>query len=141
VAADPFVDLALSIRAFADAYDRVTGGDPWAPGSAVALDCASGSLADEWSQTPARDAWAGVATRVHAEMEHLRALAELLTTDQVVYALSAVARGAVEAFAVANCLSGPGRDERERVRRYMNLRLDGLVLTWADLAAQARPES
>lgn len=124
---DPFRALADSVLAFVDDWLGIVDGRTWIASSKAESECADETLADEWGEYPCRDAWISAHTAANAGLDHLRALAVLLSADGVVLALSTTARGALEAFAAAHHLVAPDiADARERVRRYMNMRLASL---------------
>lgn len=121
----PFADLTRTLHRFVDAGEAAAP-DTFAPGSRAASECVEEPLADKWGPRPNRDAWIFVHNTAGSGWDHLRALAVLIEADRIVRPLSTVARGAIEAFALAYYVGDPGVDARERVRRYANVRLQSL---------------
>jgi hypothetical protein len=151
MSSNPWRDLAASLTRFCEALDDAPDVGGFAPGSPAAVECAQEPLADKWGERPARDANLSALLLVQAAVDHLRALATVLTTQGIIYAPATLARGAVEAAAQAFYLLDPHIDARERVRRHMNNLLASLhEVRWlilgfenaaddADAAAAARP--
>lgn len=115
-----FEGLADELLQFVDAFDAIKGERAFAEGSQVDAECSGEVLAGDWGERPTRDAWLSATMRITSGLDHLRALASVLTTPGVVYAKSTVARAAVEAFAMAHYIGDPRIDSRERVRRHVN---------------------
>ncbi len=97
----------------------------WMDGSPAQIESDPEELAGEWAEQPSREAWSTTRHAIASGLDHLEALARLLPSPGVVLALSTVSRGALEAFALAFYLSEPDMGQRERVRRWVNLRLVG----------------
>lgn len=127
MSSDPWRDLAESLVVFCDAFEAAAAAKDRGitPGSPADLESRTESLADEWSQTPCRDATLHATFLTTPVLDHLRGLASLLTSTSFL-APATVARAAVEAAGQIVYLSEPC-DARERVRRAMNERLVDLT--------------
>lgn len=125
MSSDPFKDLSRSLMKYVDAFTLDDPSEPWKSHSSAAIEVGSDEFADVWGSAPVRDAWQlGIYWRIQSGLQHLRGLAHLLVTDDTDAPRFTVARGAVEAFALAFYLAEPRIGTRERVRRYMNVKLE-----------------
>ena len=125
MSSDPVRDLAQTLDGFVNAAFAAVTPEPFTRESPAATEAENDDMADdEWGSHPVRDAWIASRQRSDAGLDHLRAMAELLSVRNVVMSLSTVTRGALEAFAGAYYLGAPEITARERVRRSMNARLD-----------------
>ncbi|MGW5658366.1 hypothetical protein [Streptomyces humi] len=96
------------------------------PGSPAALELQDDDLAGEWGARPVQDAHLAAITPTSAVMDHLDALGVLFTSPSGLMASHTVARSALDIATKPWFLLEPGVDARERVRRYMNYRLQSL---------------
>lgn len=121
----PFVDLASSVTRYCDTFIEVMNkySSEWQPGSPAASEAAAEPMAGAWAQYPARDACRSSILMAHAVIDHLRAMALLLESTWAMHSVVTCARGAFEAALQGFYLAEPGIGSRERVRRYMNMRL------------------
>lgn len=127
MSSDPFADLARSLNVFCGALRDVIKEHPAPqPGSPAKEECEGEPLAGEWGQHPSRDARAAVFLTAVSCADHLAACADVITARRAAAALYTLTRSSVEAAAISCYLLDPGIDAAERVRRYMNWRLDGL---------------
>jgi len=127
VSSDPFADLARSLNVFCDALRDVIKEHPAPqPGSPAEKESADEPLAGEWGQHPSRNTRAAVFLTAVSCDDHLAACADVITARRAAAALYTLTRSSVEAAATSCYLLDPGIDAAERVRRYMNWRLDGL---------------
>ena len=125
MSSEPFADLARSLTSFSKAVASAMNSGIWIAGSPAQVESDPEELAGEWAAQPSREAWSTTRHAIASGLDHLEALAHLLPTRGVVLTLSTVSRGALEAFALAFYLSEPDIGQRERVRRWVNLRLVG----------------
>jgi len=100
------------------------GGRP-VPGSQAAKECNDDPFRDEWG-SPAMSVVGSLILTATACQDHLRAASILLRSRTVTLSLHTVIRGAAEAAAIGSYLADPAIDQRERVRRGLNLRLAGV---------------
>ena len=127
VSSDPFADLARSLNVFCGALRDVIKEHPAPqPGSPADKECEGEPLAAEWGQRPSRDTRAAIFLTAVSCADHLAACADVITARRAAAALYTLTRSAVEAAATSCYLLDPGIDAAERVRRYMNWRLEGL---------------
>lgn len=125
MSSDPYADLTNSLNAYCEALERALA-PGWNEGSKAACVAADRSMSAEWGEYPGRDALLEMLLLSTSALDHLRALATLIVLPRAVYALSSVARGALEAVAHAHYLAELELDFGERVRRHMNRRLISL---------------
>jgi len=137
MSSDPFADLSRSITRFSEAVASAMSPGIWVDGSPAQLESDPEELVGEWAEQPSREVWSTTRHAIASGLDHLDALAHLLPTPGVVLSLSTVSRGALEAFALAFYLSEPGIGQRERVRRWVNLRLVGAYDTTSVLNRHA----
>ncbi|GGZ44380.1 hypothetical protein GCM10010365_76020 [Streptomyces poonensis] len=110
---------------FDNTYDRYNG--LAAPGSPGAVELREDRvLAGEWGARPVHDAHLAAVSPVMAVMDHLDSLGLLFTSPGGLMTSHTVARGALDIATKPWFLLEPGIDTRERVRRYMNYRLESL---------------
>ena len=98
----------------------------YVPGSPAAVDCEGEPFAAEWGKVPAQSAIGHALLCTNSCLDHLAAAAVLIRSHRVSTSLYTVMRGASEAAAIASYVLDPAIDARERLRRSMNCRLDGL---------------
>jgi hypothetical protein len=125
VSSDPWADLQRAVRGLAEAADRLLDEPKPRAGAPILTECGTEPFAGEWCPKPNRDAFLRAGWLGKSAIDHLLAYAELLTTDDVILALSTVSRGAMEAACAGVFLMDPTIDGRARVIRNMNDRLDG----------------
>lgn len=124
---DPFAAMADSLSRFsADLHGLIQAnrGLP-APGSPAAKEIDEDRFGGEWGN-PARSAVGHLALSAASCQDHLKAAAILIRSRAVVLSLQTVTRGAAEAAALGAYVSEAGVEQRERVRRILNLRLSGM---------------
>ncbi|MFE5143518.1 hypothetical protein ACFRDV_38730 [Streptomyces fagopyri] len=131
MSSDPWKDLSASLFRLHDVYytDHVkmmSESDFWTPGSPAAVESAREPYAGIWGEAPTRDAVVGVMLPLAAALDHLTALATLLTSANTVYAPFTVARSAIEIAAQTWYQLEPGIGAEERAVRYVNSRLRSL---------------
>src|SRR5258708_17553489 len=124
---DPVADLAITLADVAAGLSSLIRANlrP-AAGSPAAQDAGSTELDGEWGRHPGREVFTTVQLTAWAAADHLTVAASGLRARNCVAPLYTLIRGAAESAALACYLSGAGIGFRERVRRYMNHRLDGL---------------
>ncbi len=125
MSSDPFADLARSLTSFSQSVASAMNGGIWVEGSPAQVESDPEELAGDWAKQPSREVWSSTRHAIASGLDHLEALSHLLPSRGVVLSLSTVSRGALEAFALAFYLSEPGIGQRERVRRWANIRLVG----------------
>ncbi|MFE5240447.1 MULTISPECIES: hypothetical protein [unclassified Streptomyces] len=108
---------------FDDTYGRYNG--IAVPGSPAELE-PQYDLAGEWGATPEQDAHLAAISPVMAVMDHLDGLAVLFTSPSGLMASHTVARSTLDIATKPWFLLEPEIGSRERVRRYMNYRLQSL---------------
>ena len=127
MSSDPFADLARSLNTFCGALRDVIKEYPAPqPGSPAEKESAGEPLAGEWGQHPSRNTRAAILLTAVSCADHLAACADVITARRAAAALYTLTRSSVEAAATSCYLLDRGIDAAERVRRYMNWRLDGL---------------
>jgi hypothetical protein len=127
VSSDPFADLAGSLETYYEAFRDLLG--PQArpkPGSPALTEAENEPYAGEWSRHPARDVVGMTFQAAVSSTNHLTALALTLRARSGPEPAYTVARAAAEHAAAASYLTDPTIDARERIRRGINRRLDGL---------------
>lgn len=125
--ADPFVSMADTVLRVADdlrALVHAHAGKP-TPGSPAATECDSDPFRSEWGD-PTMAVVGSVVLSATACHDHLRAASILVRSRAVTLSPHTVVRGAAEAAALGSYLTDPDVDQRERVRRGVNVRLAGL---------------
>jgi hypothetical protein len=127
VSSDPITDLAGTLKRFADAFRRVLGKNQRpADGSPAAKEMAGEPFAGEWGSRPSRDILANASLAAAASTDHMLALASVLKDRSAVFAPYTIMRAAAESAALGCYLTDERIDGRERVRRNLNYRLDGI---------------
>jgi hypothetical protein len=127
VSSDPFADLARGLNVFCGALRDVIKEHPAPqPGSPAEKESEDEPLAGQWGQHPSRDTRAAIFLTTVSCADHLAACADVITARRAAAALYTLTRSSVEAAAISCYLLDPGIDAAERVRRYMNWRLDDL---------------
>ncbi|MGW6739359.1 hypothetical protein ACWGDX_01225 [Streptomyces sp. NPDC055025] len=96
------------------------------PGSPAALELQDDDLAGEWGARPVHDAHLAAISPTSAVMDHLDGLGMLFTSPSGLMASHTVARSALDIATKPWFLLEPDIGARERVRRYMNYRLQSL---------------
>ncbi|MFJ8827606.1 hypothetical protein ACIREE_38375 [Streptomyces sp. NPDC102467] len=138
MSSDPWKDLASSLTRLHDVYyadhvKMVTGPDFWTADSPAAVESAQEPYAQVWGAAPTRDATMNVMLPVAAALDHLAALATLLTSPATVYAPFTVARSAIDIAVQVWYALEPGIGARERAVRHVNSRLRSLCVGGAHL--------
>jgi hypothetical protein len=127
MSSDPFADLACSLTAFADAFrDLLTCNPRPARGSPADREADGEPFAGDWGDYPSRDIFATTYLAATSCTDHLLAIASVLDARNAVFASYTLMRAAIEAAAIGCYLTDRDIDGRERLRRNMNYRLDGL---------------
>jgi hypothetical protein len=127
MSSDPFADLARSTEAFAAGFRELMTRNPRpVPGSPADVEAQGEPFAGDWASHPSRDIFAAAYLLATACTDHLLGLAGVLRSRNAVLCAYTLTRGAVEAAALGCYLTDADIDGRERVRRAMNYRLDGL---------------
>lgn len=125
---DPFADLAMSLERFSQAQRAAindTGGN-YLSGSPGAAECANEPFAGEWGGRPSQAAIGHAMLAANSCIDHLTGAALLIRSRKVTVSLYTMMRGASESASIAAYLLDPKVDARERVRRSVNCRLEGL---------------
>lgn len=125
--ANPFALMAETMLRVADDVHGLLhahAGKP-AQGSPAAGECDGDPFRGEWG-SPTTAAVGYVVLSATACQDHLRAASILLRSRTVTLSPHTVIRGAAEAAALGSYLVDPDVDQRERVRRGVNIRLAGL---------------
>lgn len=125
--ADPFLSMADTMLRVADdmrVLVHAHGGKP-APGSVAAKECDGDPFRGEWG-SPTMAVVGSVVLSATACHDHLRAASILVRSRAVTLSPHTVIRGAAEAAALGSYLADPDADQRERVRRGVNVRLAGV---------------
>ncbi|MFJ4361659.1 hypothetical protein ACIP25_35815 [Streptomyces massasporeus] len=125
---DPWAELARSLEglhaAFADSYDSVHG---FLDGSPASKECGQDSaLAGTWGDRPVRDANVAPLTPILVMLDHLDTLSSVFRSPGGTTSSHTLARAILDIAMGPWYLLEPGIGERERVRRYMNVRLQSL---------------
>lgn len=146
MSSDPWKDLSDSLVRLHDAHYRQHGqmmqqSKLYAPGSPAAVECASNPYAGVWGENPVSTAVTGMLLPVAGALDHLYALATLLTGPTSVYAPFTVARSVVEISAQTWFRLEPGIGAEERTIRYVNSRLRSLWEQAQLFDKDERPES
>jgi hypothetical protein len=118
--ADSLAEVACSLQGLIKENLRPSAGSP------AAQDAVNRDLDGDWGTRPGREVLTAMQLTAWSAADHLAVAAGVLSTRNGVAPLFTLMRGAAESSAVACYLSGKGIGFRERVRRYMNHRLDGL---------------
>jgi hypothetical protein len=126
MSSDPIADMADSLDGFTAALRNLVATGHPAPGSPAVTDAAGEPYAGAWGDHPSQDGFPSVLLLAWSCYDHLSSTAAILRGRGQLPSLYTLVRGAAEAAATACYLSEEGIDPRERVRRYMNWRLDGL---------------
>ncbi|WP_307020869.1 hypothetical protein [Streptomyces canus] len=126
--ADAWAELARSLDglrvAFYESYEPVHG---FLPGSPASDECSrDATLAGTWGTSPVRDANIAPLSPLLVLFDHLDTLASVFRSPGGVTASHTLARAILDIAIGPWYLLEPGIGERERVRRYMNLRLQSL---------------
>ncbi|MFJ4633554.1 hypothetical protein [Streptomyces sp. NPDC088847] len=124
---DPWAELARSLEglraAFDDSYESSHG---FLPGSPASGECQRDTLAGSWGSHPVRDANITPLSSVFVMFDHLDSLGTLFRSPGGITASHTIARATLDIAIGPWFLLEPEIGERERVRRYMNLRLQSL---------------
>jgi hypothetical protein len=127
MSSDPVADLANSTAAFAQQFRDVLGRNPRpGPGSPADTEAVGEPYAGDWGDYPSRDIFATTYLTATSCTDHLLGLADVLRARNAVFAAYTLARGAVEAAAIGCYLTDADIDGRERLRRTINYRLQGM---------------
>lgn len=124
---DPWSELARSLEGLRSAFHAslaASGG--FLPGSPADEECKRDTFAGAWGAQPVRDANIAPLAAVSAALDHLDSLGVLFKSPAGITASHTIARAALDIAIGPWFLLEPGIGERERVRRYMNLRLQSL---------------
>jgi hypothetical protein len=142
VSSDPFADLARSLQkvhlAFWDLLRRDT--HP-APGSPAVTEAEGEPYAGEWSQHPSMDVLGLALQAAVSAINHLGALGAVIEARSGPEPPYTVARATAEHAAAACYLTDPAIDRRERLRRGINRRLDGLCEQISLLGGLKHPQA
>ncbi|MGW2393921.1 hypothetical protein ACWCYK_31185 [Streptomyces lydicamycinicus] len=121
---DPWVELADSLdglrTAFGRSYEPEHG---WLAASPASQECQNETLAGDWGSLPTRDANITPVTPVLTVLDHLESLSTLFRSPGGVTASHTIARAVLDIAIGPWYLLEPGIGPRERVRRFMNMRL------------------
>ncbi|MEU0214508.1 hypothetical protein ABZ281_05055 [Streptomyces sp. NPDC006265] len=124
---DPWAELARSLEGLRAAFDDSYGASHgFLPGSPASGECQRDTLAGSWGAHPVRDANITPLSSVFVMLDHLDSLATLFRSPGGITASHTIARAALDIAIGPWFLLEPEIGERERVRRYMNLRLQSL---------------
>jgi hypothetical protein len=124
---DVFVGLAACLEVFRDELRSLMNEKRnYLEGSPAAAECANEPFAAEWGAAPGQSVIGHAFLCANSCVDHLAAAAILIKSRSVTTSLYTVMRGASEAAAIASYILDPNIDARERVRRTINCRLDGL---------------
>lgn len=127
MSSDPFADLAGSLEKFISALRQLISRATPSPGSPGSEEAEGSSYPGDWGEHPSRDVLAGgLLLLVWSCCDHLSGAATLLRDRSHIPSLYTLIRAAAEAAANAYYLSDTDIDPLERVRRYMNWRLNAL---------------
>ena len=132
--ADTTLRVADDVRALVHAH----AGKP-AAGSPAAAECDGDPFRGEWGG-PSMAVVGSLMLSATACHDHLRAASILVRSRAVTFSPHTVIRGAAEAAALGSYLADPDADQRERVRRGVNVRLAGLCQERLALRRFAGPE-
>lgn len=140
---DPWKDLSDSLVRLHDAHYRQHGKmvhqtTLYASGSPAALECASEPYAGAWGSKPTLTAVTDLLLPVAGVMDHLLAVATLLTGPASVYAPFTVARSVIEISAQTWYRLEPDIGAEERTLRHVNSRLRSL---WEQAQLVSKDES
>lgn len=124
---DPWSELARSLEGLRSAfYASLAASRGFLPGSPADEECKRDTFAGSWGAHPVRDANIAPLTAVSAVLDHLDSLGVLFKSPGGITASHTIARAVLDIAIGPWFLLEPGIGERERVRRYMNLRLQSL---------------
>lgn len=124
---DPWAELARSLEGLRSAfYSSLAASRGFLPGSPADEECKRDTFVGSWGAQPVRDANIAPLTAVSAVLDHLDSLGVLFKSSGGITASHTIARAALDIAIGPWFLLEPGIGERERVRRYMNLRLQSL---------------
>lgn len=143
MSSDPFADLARSLEKTAtDLSELINGyGGTYTPTSPAAKECSTEQYPGAWGQQPGHSGIVAAILSTAVCIDHIRATAILIDSRVAVASLHTVARGAVEAVSKAYYLTDPAIDQRERVRRSINMRLHGMHEDIARLRTLDSPDA
>lgn len=124
---DQWAELARSLTTLHTAFNKSAQlSCPIGPGSQAGEECQQDTLADEWGDQPARDAHLAALPAVLSVLDHLDSMSTLFRSPGGITTSHTIARAALDIAIRPWYLLEPGIGGRERVRRYMNLRLQSL---------------
>ncbi|MBB5109153.1 hypothetical protein [Streptomyces spectabilis] len=124
---DPWAELARSLDGLRSAfYSSLAASRGFLPDSPAEEECKRDALAGSWGAQPVRDANIAPLAAVSVVLDHLDSLGILFKSSGGITASHTIARAVLDIAIGPWFLLEPGIGERERVRRYMNLRLESL---------------
>jgi hypothetical protein len=127
VSSDPFTDLADSLEGFIAALRSLMTTSRPGLGSRAFGEAAGKPYPGDWGEHPSRDVLAGgLLLLVWSCCDHLSAAVALLRGRTHIPSLYTLMRAAAEAAGSAYYLAAMDIDPLERVRRYMNWRINAL---------------